>query len=85
MLKNFSFSKHSLEQMELRNINRGEIENALNNPQQKAFEDNLSIYQKIIEKNNRSYLLRVFVNELKNPPVVITVYKTSKINKYFKL
>jgi hypothetical protein len=71
--------------MELRNINRSEIENALNNPQQKTFEDNLSIYQKIIEKNSRSYLLRVFVNELKNPPVVVTVYKTSKINKYFKL
>lgn len=48
-------------------------------------EDELMIHQKVIISNNRSYLIRVFVNDKKQPPVAVTVYKTSKIDKYLKL
>jgi len=35
-----------------------------------------------LNENSNNYLYRVFVNELKKPSVIITVYKTSKIDKY---
>jgi hypothetical protein len=62
-----------------------EIEDVLNNPQQKVTEDGLTVYQKILTIHEKLYLLRVFVNELKQPPVAVTVYKTSQINKYLHL
>ncbi len=48
-------------------------------------EDELIIYQKVIVTNNLSYLIRLSVNENKQPPIAVTVYKTSKIDKYLKL
>ncbi len=80
----YNFSKHFLEQIQLRNITMPEVEDVLLNPQQKVMEDELTVHQKIIYSNNRSYLIRVFVNELKQPPVALTAYKKSKINKYLK-
>ena len=78
-----NFSKHFLEQIQLRNITMPEVEDVLHNPDQKLMEDELTVYQKIIYFDNRSYLLRVFINELKQPPVAVTAYKTSNISKYF--
>lgn len=36
----------------------------------------------MVLENNKTYLIRVFVNEAKTPPLIITAYKTSKIQKY---
>jgi hypothetical protein len=30
----------------------------------------------------KKYLIRIFINDKKNPKLIITVYKTSKIKKY---
>ncbi len=68
--------------MQLRKISMAEIEDGLNHPQQKVSEDQLTVYQKVIRENNKSFLLRIFVNELKQPPMAVTVYKTTKIDKY---
>jgi hypothetical protein len=38
--------------------------------------------QKLIKEGNLKYLYRVFVNICKQPDLVITAYKTSKIEKY---
>ena len=40
------------------------------------------IYSKLVDKDSKIYLYRVFVNYLKNPSIIITAYKTSKIEKY---
>jgi hypothetical protein len=79
----YIFSEHFIEQMQLRNISLEEAEDVLNNPQQITTEDNLQVYQKIVYINSKQYLLRIFVNERKQPPVVVTGYRTSKVNKYF--
>ena len=76
------FSQHFIEQMEIRNIGMDVATDVLNNPQHTTKEDELIVYQKLINKNNKQYLLRIFVNEIKYPPVVVTGYLTSKINKY---
>ena len=79
---NFAFSKHSLEQMALRQISKEEVESILKSSQQIIHETENSIYQSEILKEGKKYLVRIFVNDKKSPPLVITVYKTSKINKY---
>jgi len=76
------YSQHALEQMQLRNISVAEVEDILKNPEHVTMEDGLTVYQKRMHTNNKPYLLRIFVNETKQPPVVVTGYKTSKINKY---
>jgi hypothetical protein len=40
------------------------------------------IYQLVIKEDEQSFLLRVFVNKDKQPNVIVTVYKTTKIAKY---
>jgi hypothetical protein len=77
---NFVFSKHALEQMELRSISKSIVEEILANPGQVKIEEDNKVYQSVVEKGR--YLIRIFVNDKRSPKTVITVYKTSKINKY---
>lgn len=44
--------------------------------------EGIVVYQNAIVENNKTYLIRVFVNETKIPAIIITAYKTSKIQKY---
>lgn len=84
----FDFSIHAKEQMTLRGISRDEVSEILQSPQQVIFDSEISeieIYQSIIKNlKGQNYLIRVFVNRTKNPKLVVTVYKTSKILKYWK-
>ena len=47
-------------------------------------EPTIVIYQSIIKEDNQMFLLRVFVNIDKQPNVIITLYKTTKISKYYE-
>lgn len=79
----FVFSNHALEQMIRRNISKDQV---LLTVKQYDFIMNqdltTNIYSKLLEENSKSYLFRVFVNVQKKPSVIITVYKTSKTDKY---
>jgi len=53
-------------------------------PEQKVPEHgNIACYQSRVTINNKPYLLRVMVNETKQLPVVVSIYRTSKISKYW--
>ena len=78
----FKFSKHALEQMELRGIFKETVRKVLLTPDHIKTEDGKKVYQSILE-DGRS-LIRIFVNYKKDPKVIITVYKTSKIKKYYE-
>lgn len=79
------FSKHVLEELEKRKIPRKLVEQALYAPEQKVAEvDGITCYQSRVEISGKTYLLRVMVNETMNPAVVVTVYRTSKISKYWR-
>lgn len=82
-MANFSYSLHALEQMESRGITPEQVEAAFNAPDRIVFEAiDQVVYQRVILVGEENYLLRVFVNQSKNPPLVKTVYRTSKIAKY---
>lgn len=73
------FTKHALERMRARGITKEEIINAITNPDK---EINDSYGNIIAHKVKEKYLLRVFYRIEEDSKVVITAYKTSKIDKY---
>ncbi|MFC6877680.1 DUF4258 domain-containing protein [Flavobacterium myungsuense] len=75
----FEFSNHSLEQIKMRSISKEIVEMVINKPDKIIIEDeNQQIFQKVVE----NHLYRVFINNNKNPSLIKTVYRTSKITKY---
>lgn len=82
---NFRFSKHVLEELEERKISRTLLDGVLQAPEQKVPEvEDITCFQSRVDTDGKRYLLRVMVNERVNPPVVVTVYLTKRINKYWR-
>lgn len=79
---NIILSRHGKEQLQLRGIAEEIVWQILSENKLYAREDNLSVYHGFISENGKPYLIRIFVNELVSPNVIVTVYKTSKIKKY---
>ena len=76
------FSLHCIEQLAKRNITEETVLLVIGNASEKELVDGVTIYKGMIEENGKKYLIRVFVNEDKVPPLIITAYKTSKLDKY---
>ena len=78
----YQFSMHSLEQLAKRSITKEIALWVIENTTEKSIQEGVTVYQNMILENNKTYLIRVFVNEGKTPPLIITAYKTSKTQKY---
>src|SRR5665213_2663005 len=84
---NFRFSKHAESELVLRRILREFVEEVLRQPQQivperppkKAYQSKMDF------GGGRIFLLRVIVDDTIEPAMVVTLYRTKKINKYWKL
>ena len=79
------FSQHALDEMILRGVSRETVELVLSTPEQivPASNGNLA-YQSRILFGRKTFLVRVIVDDKKQPPVVVTLYRTSKIDKYWE-
>jgi hypothetical protein len=76
-------TQHARREMQRRGIPLAVVESVLAAPAQKMPEHgDVVCYQSKVEINRRLYLLRVMVNE--KTAKVVTVYRTSKLNKYCK-
>ena len=73
------FTKHALERMKIRGITKEEIIDAIHNPE-KELKD--SFGNIIAHKLKKKILLRIFYYNKEGSKIVITAYKTSKIDKY---
>ena len=79
----YSLSKHAVERMRSRKISESMIFDAIKDPDHVRNESKcIRIYQKMITENGVKFLLRVFLNICKQPELVITAYKTTKLDKY---
>ena len=84
-MANYIFSKHALEKIEERMIPMHIVLDVMNSLEHIVVEEEMVIHQAIVNfEGEGEYLVRVFVNTIKQPPVVITVYKTSKLDKYYE-
>jgi hypothetical protein len=81
---NFRLSAHAQQELERRDIPVEIAESVLNNPQQIIEADEgRKAYQSQVEFEGKMYLVRAIVEE-GDPVVVVTVYRTSKIKKYWR-
>ena len=83
---NFRISNHALEEIGKRKIPISFVEEVLENPQQ-VFpqDDEITVYQSQLEfGTGKLYLLRLFINTTIDPAVVVTIYRTSQIKKYWR-
>jgi len=79
----FDFSDHALERMKARNIKKEDVFKVLQNFDFSVDQDQQTkIYSKLLTKEDKKFIYRVFVNEKLNPAKIITVYRTTKIEKY---
>jgi hypothetical protein len=81
----FHVSAHAQAEMHRRGIPRAMVDAVLGSPEQIVAEQGgIMCYQLRVTINEKPYLLRVMVNEASLPRVVVTVYRTSKISKYWR-
>ena len=78
----FVFSKHALDQIKLRQIKKEDILKAIEKPLETITTKEEKVFHHVIISEGKKYLLRIFVNHLKVPNLIKTVYRTSKISKY---
>ncbi|MCI0564730.1 MAG: DUF4258 domain-containing protein, partial [Nitrososphaera sp.] len=82
---NFGCLKHAQREMARRGIPRDIVQGVLAAPAKKVPEHGAIVcYQSIVKIDRKPYLVRVMVNETASPPTVVTVYRTSKIEKYWR-
>jgi hypothetical protein len=85
-IKNYIIKDHARFEMGRRGITEEQVRSVLSAPQQaEAVRPGRRVYQsRIIMPAGREYLLRVFVDIDRDPAEVVTVYKTSKVAKYWR-
>jgi len=82
---NYHITHHAKEELQRRNIPQILLDQVLNDPQQivsgrygrKIFQSQLDFGA------DKMYLLRVIVDDRTDPAVVLTAYRTSRIDKYW--
>ncbi len=82
----YELSKHAEEELSLRQIPRALLESVLENPQQIVTErGNRKAYQSQLDfGDGRMFLLRAIVDDSVEPAVIVTVYRTKRIKRYWK-
>lgn len=83
----FVFTEHALIEMARRDISQEHVRNVLANPEQtEIVREGRTVYQAKYNMGEppKVYILRVFVDIDGTPPHVVTVYRTSKIEKYWR-
>lgn len=86
-IKRYRLTKHAVEQMARRHINEFEVAEVLRSPEQiLPVREGRVVYQSRVKVKGlrRTYLIRVFVDIDRDPPEVVTVYRTSKVKKYWR-
>jgi hypothetical protein len=79
------FASYALEQIRERGLARAAIQGAITNPDQVLpGKRTRLIAQKRMREDDREYLLRVVYEEGAGQITVVTAYKTSKVDKYWR-
>lgn len=80
-----TLSPHAREEVERRGISMDAVESVLQHPQQVVPErDGRSAYQSQLELAGVRFLVRAIIDDRTDPAVVVTVYRTKRISKYWR-
>ena len=71
--------------MERRKISRELVRSVISNPEQRIMiRKGREVFQSRIQMEGKPYLIRVFIDIDRVPAEVVTVYRTRKIEKYWR-
>jgi hypothetical protein len=82
----FLVSRHAEEEMLRRQIPREWLDSVLQRPEQRVPQPGGKeiLQSRFTSGDGKMYLLRTVVAMEKEPPVIVTVYRTSKIERYWR-
>ena len=83
----FRISAHAWGEMARRGISQSDVASVLNAPDQAFWvRPPRALYQSVFVTGcpTRQFLLRVVVDLDRRPPVVVTAYRTSRVEKYWR-
>ena len=83
----YRLTDHAKDEMVRRQISEEDVAKVLAAPEQtETVRDGREVYQSRLASGEPpiTYLLRIFVDTDRQPPEVVTVYRTSKITKYWR-
>jgi len=86
-LPNYTLTNHALLEMQRRGLTEADVTTVLEAPEQsEEIRPGRCVYQCRLNWGDpsKTYLLRVFVDIDRDPPEVVTLYRTSKIQKYWR-
>jgi hypothetical protein len=80
------FSPHALHEMKRRGLTRAMVRSVVEKPGQSwQVREGRMVYQSLFEESTeKAFLVRVFVDVWRKPPEIVTAYKTSKVEKYWR-
>jgi len=83
----YKISRHAREELVRRRIALAVLDDILQQPQQVLPQGNdKKVYQsQVVMEAGEIFLVRVIVSENTDPPTVVTVYRTKKIKKYWRM
>ena len=83
-IRNYVITSHATLEMERRELDEAIVRSVLRAPEQRmAVRAGRDVLQSRMP-GAKAYLVRVFVDVDRNPAEVVTVYKTSKVAKYWE-
>jgi len=78
-------TEHAAFEMERRKISRELVRSVISNPEQRIMiRKGREVFQSRIQMEGKPYLIRVFIDIDRVPAEVVTVYRTRKIEKYWR-
>jgi len=82
----YNLTEHTEKELAQRQIPRNLLEDVMNSPQQIVHEyfGRRAYQSKLDFGGGRFFLVRAIVDESTEPYTVVTVYRTSKMNKYWR-
>jgi hypothetical protein len=84
-IANYIVTSHAAFEIQRRRIDEGAARRVLAAPEQRhAVRPGRDVLQSRIALAGKTYLLRVFVDIDRDPAEVVTVYRTSRIAKYWR-
>jgi len=81
----YIFTEHALRELRRRGLDQEDIDKVLKEPGQRFdVRPGRAVLQSKIRQAGSEYLLRVFVDIDRSPAEVVTSYRTSKVDKYWR-
>ncbi|TXF10371.1 DUF4258 domain-containing protein [Pelomicrobium methylotrophicum] len=84
-IREYVFTAHATTEMARRGLDEELIREVLAQPEQRLpVRPGRDVLQSRREMEGVTYLIRVFVDVDRSPPEVVTAYRTSKVDKYWR-